>query len=995
MMFERVCTPRLLTGPRLRRRVALGAACLSLAAAGGRQGATTIVLVNHQPFAIRMPIAIAGGEAASGSLVAADGTAVQATAAGLVLIGSVGPATSRTLMLLPQPRPPASIPRLVIESVAEGVRLSFDGRSIGDLTWGLATGAAQPSRDGDAGEGRSRTAVVTEPPDLAREFSALPMVFDRAGQGHVFDTWTARGSAHGLSLGLTLRAYHDGFLDLDTRLTTEPGARSSGVYAAVVTRLTHAAAPAGIRIAYDNRIAALGPTGRTPFRAGEGRHHFVQRGLDWATMPTGSGATVTWLNDFAESFTLFDDSPSNRFRQPRYTGANIPQLGSEAQATPEALFWITEIARANIASYRDRLIDNVLPPAGESVRFASRLAFDAAAVSDTRAAEQFIAYTGYSRQERRAETTEIAFGVSSVRFGTSYFPYSTLGENFDRLKLPGMDSEGYWPLAADTVNRWPLFADAIRRDLRIAKAMGFHVIRLHYLDVIARLDPRVQREYLDFLFGELRHLGLGAMLSPSDARFTPAQIAAMVARYRDVVESVELENEILIWGIPQDRPRYWNAVYDAVKAVAPRVPVHLTAHTNTGIFTRLSQLGVRFDRIGGHAYIDSLDAIPSGRGFALAMGNYAGKAGKPAVITEWNWRGLTRMTPEARARVYPAIIGGALESRAIGEFHQFQFQETLTVNPRLGRTGIRHYEPLRLSRRPKPEAFELIDLMRRFVGADDPIRRLESPPAVTMLDARGRATTTVTVTNRGSRSESLRATVEGPADLRGTLTSAATARLAPGGTAIFTVRLATDGTTPGFYHWFLRLQSADGSLRYVWNEARMTAQPPFDAKAQSAVRYPGGPQITIALDYTKPIRVVYGQNAPVLEMESAYVVASTLESASGRPVDIYQLDDLPELDDPGTLILVGTAASHALIARVAGSLPSAGSFVQRVDPPAGGGDAWLIVGGPDSRGVEESALDYVLRYWRTARDSAARRIGLVEKALPRTVDPAKLPDRIR
>ena len=40
-------------------------------------------------------------------------------------------------------------------------------------------------------------------------------------------------------------------------------------------------------------------------------------------------------------------------------------------------------------------------------------------------------------------------------------------------------------------------------------------------------------------------------------------------------------------------------------------------------------------------------------------------------------------------------------------------------------------------------------------------------------------------------------------------------------------------------------------------------------------------------------------------------------------------------------------------------------------------------------------MDDVLRYWRTAKDSVARRIGLVQKELPRTPDPAKLPDRIR
>ncbi|MEO6239581.1 MAG: hypothetical protein ABIQ52_21505, partial [Vicinamibacterales bacterium] len=476
-------------------------------------------------------------------------------------------------------------------------------------------------------------------------------------------------------------------------------------------------------------------------------------------------------------------------------------------------------------------------------------------------------------------------------------------------------------------------------------------------------------------------------------RFTPAQIAAMVSRYRDVVESVEIENEILIWGIPQDRPRYWNAVYDAVKAVAPNVLVHLTGHTNTGIFTRLSRLGVRFDRVGAHAYIDSLDAIPSGRGFAQAIANYAAKAGKRAVITEWNWRGLTRMTPEARAKVYPAIIGGALEGRGIGEFHLFQFQETLAVNPRLGLAGIRHYEPLHLSRRPKPEAFELMKLMHRFVGAEDPIRRLESSHVETMLDAQGRATATVTVTNHGGRAARVGATVEGPSDLRATLTSAASARLAPGAAATFTVSLATRGTTPGFYHWFLRLESADGTLRYLWNEARLTAKPAFDATTASVVGYPGGAAAAIDLDYTKPIRVVYGQNAPILEMESAFVIASTLESASGRPVEIYQLDDLADTTAPGTIILVGTAKSHSLVARTAG-LPPAGSFVQRIDPPGGGGP-WVIVGGADSRAVEDAALDYVLRYWRSAKDSAVRRIGLVEKELPRTPDPAKLPDRIR
>ncbi len=938
-------------------------------AAGQRDRATTITVVNNQPFAIRMPMQVANAADATPTATA-DGAPIQPAEGHLAFIGTVGPSTSRTLRLVRE-RPRARPARLAVDASQDGIRLLFDGKPVGTLSWSVHVAAAPPP---------TKTAVI-DPPDFTRVFDALPLSFARSASGPVFDTWTAQTSRNGLAIALTLRVYHEGFLDVSTRVMTEPGARTSGVYAAVVSRLTHASPPAGRRLAYDNRVSRLEPSGGTPFRAGEGRHHFVQRGVDWATMRAAEGASFAWINDFAESFTIFQDSVENRFRQPRYAGANIPQLGCEAQATPDALFWIMEIARSNIQSYRDRLADNILPPPGDSVSFASRMAFDAAPISDERANELFLAYTGYRMQQMRGADVELTFGVRGVRFGTSYFPYSTLGENFDRLKLPGMDSEGYWPLAADTVERWPLFADAIRRDLRIAKAMGFHIIRLHYLDVIAALDERVQREYLDFLFGELRHLRLRAMLSPSDARFTPAQIAAMVARYRDVVESVELENEILIWGIPQDRPRYWNAVYDAVKNVALDIPVHLTAHTNTGIFTRLAQLGVRFDRVGAHAYIDSLDSIPSGRGFALAVANYASKAGKPAVITEWNWRGLTRMTPEARAQVYPGIIGGALESRAIGEFHQFQFQETLAVNPRVGRTGIRHYEPLRLSRRPKPEAFELMKLMHRFVEADDPIRRIQSPHAVTMLDAHGRATATVTVANRGTRAEPLRVSVETPSDLAATLASPADIRLQPGASANVTISLATRGTTPGFYHWFIRLAGDGGLLRYVWNEARLPGKP-------RAVD-----DTIFDLDFTKPIRVVYGHNAPVLEMESAFVVAGTLESASGAAVDVLQLGDLPDAGAPGTLILVGTARSHALLRGVAAQLPNAGRFVQRIAAPAGGTSVWVGVGGEDSKAVEDAALDFTLRYWRSAKDSAAAKIGLVEKELPRTVAPAKLPDR--
>ena len=204
-----------------------------------------------------------------------------------------------------------------------------------------------------------------------------------------------------------------------------------------------------------------------------------------------------------------------------------------------------------------------------------------------------------------------------------------------------MDRESFWPLAADTVNKWRLFQDDIRRDLRIAKSMGFQLIRLHHLELLAPIEKNVRDEYLEFLFGELRHLQLKALI---DIYASPEQIRALLTKYGDVVDSLEVENEVLIWGIPLDRPAYWKEVYEAAKSAAPHVQVHFTGYNNTGMFDRLTELGVPYDRVCLHSYIDTLEAMPSARGYSLALSSYASKVQKAPVITEWNWRGLTKMT---------------------------------------------------------------------------------------------------------------------------------------------------------------------------------------------------------------------------------------------------------------------------------------------------------------------------------------------------------------
>ncbi|MEP6686356.1 MAG: hypothetical protein ABJB22_06215, partial [Verrucomicrobiota bacterium] len=884
---------------------------------------------------------------------------------------------------------------LTVLPTAGGVALQYHGKGAGHLSWDVVVRESQPPA-------AKATADATRS-DFAKQFSAIPLSFRKTVSGAVFEVWSAEGTKSGLKLRVDLQAYHEGFLDLNAEIENV-SASMTNVYAAAVCKWQQPQARSR-SLNYNNQIMPFSEVAWSAFRGtddrgtGDFRHMFIQRGVDWINTKLASNVSVLWLNDFAASFTVHQDGTDKR--PARYTGANSPQLGQEAQTANGSLYSITELAHSNTHYYLERFIPNVLPPPGEPLAFSSRFVFAVAPVSEQRADEEFIGYVGYSEQRPGAETTQVSIGVPGVRFGTNYFPYSTLGENFTLQKLPGMDRAAYWPLAADTVTKWRLFADDIRRDLRIAKAMGFELIRLHHLELISPLEDKIKREYLDFLFTEMRHLKLRALI---DAQMQPNEIGEIVRRYRDLIDGVEIENEVLIFGINDGREKYWNAVYDAVKQIDPNIPVHLTGHTNSGAFTRLSRLGVKFDRIGQHAYMDSLHAIPSARGFSLAAANYGRKVGKPSVITEWNWRGLSRLTPEARAKVYAPIFENVLKTRSVPEIYQFQFNESLAMDP-LTLKGIRHYEPIWFSRRPKPEALELMRLIREYSLPSNPVTFLDVERGVTELDAQGRGAVSFHITNRSNRTLNLRPSLEVPAHLNAQFDEARKSiRLAPNASADVRVGLsaqATLGSTdtkpwPGFYHLFLRLEGDEGLLRYGWSEARLAGAPQLDkcpnAVPNSNVRYGAD---AMSFNFNRPLAVVYGEGSPILDLETATALVNTLESATGRPVDVYHLPDLPaNLKRNSTLILVGTLKTNALVTAamdwLSPELRSAARLVARIAPNAQHGD-WLVIAGATSEDTERAAMDLIIRYWKFAKDSAGRRVSLAAKEIPQGGDPALLP----
>lgn len=898
----------------------------------------TLRLLNHQDYAIHLPVTLRNIAPAGAAL--STGQPVQRDGADTVFVAAISEKGRQEFTF----RPVASAPTkgvVAITAAGSGIQFSVAGKDAGTLTWSVVVGPARkPVQTGE---------LLSTKADYIPNYSAAPLTFVRESSGAVFDTWSATGTQAGLALAIELRLFHEGFVDVRAKLTNV-SAPTSNVSAALVARWEHPALASRTQC-YDNRRANFADTASTLFHSTDGRHWHIQHGVDWVRSQLRDGPSVVWINPFDPVFTLANAKG--------YAMGSQAQFGHEAQSIPGALFSVTEIARNNVRSYRDRVVENALPPVGESFEITTRLAFSSAPVTDDAADQLFLGTTACRAQHTDAGKITVDFGVPAVRFGTSYFPYSTFGENFDAQKLPGMDREGFWPLAADTVREWPKFADQIRQDLRLVKWMGFSLVRLHHLELIGPIEKHIRQDYLDFLFGELRHLGLKAML---DVYAAPAQLEELLVRYGDAVDSVEIENETLIWGIPTDHVAEWKLIAATVKRVAPHVKVFWTAQNNTGIFDRLAKLGVTTDQIDLHSYVDSLDALPSARGWALALGDYATRVGKPATISEWNFRGLTRMTPEARGKIYPQIFENALATRSISDFYEFQFQETLTPNPVSGRGNIlRHYELFDLSRHPKPEAFAFEKIIERYTADDDPAKQLAVAFAETDLGVGGRGAATITLTNRSARPLALTAAVEAPAELSMALAGPNKLSLAPGETKSLPVTLVAREGKPGFYHGAVRFEGADGFLRYAAVEARLAGAPALPANDNEDADF-----------LANVSAVVYGDGAPVIEVETALAIAFTLESATGRVIPFYQLSDLPAaMRDAGHVIAVGAATNRALATET-------------------GHHLMFIVGATPAE-TKSAGMKFILRYWPGAKDSAAGKVGLVRKTLPRSIDADKLP----
>jgi hypothetical protein len=836
---------------------------------------------------------------------------------------------------------------LAVDTAGARLDLRWQDRPLGALDLGLVVIPGTTATVDDA---------------LAR-FAPLPLSWTRAADG----TLQATAEQDGYRVALSLVPYAGGWLDARAHIT-RVAPRGEKAYLALVRRVTTPGA-SDTRLRFNGRV--FEDVDREPDLWD--RDFWYTRGVDWTAWRAGDLSLLA-VNGFTPAPTIEKSSKKGDYD----LGSHF-YVWERARRSGDRIDLVSEIAGPNPGQASARGAMAVTPYApveqGDTLVLEWRLALaqQPAAGWET---SQLRVFDGYRAVRDTAGTQLADLGVPWVTFGTAYFPYSTLAENLDFYRTPGLDRETFWAISPTMWAKWREFVPRMKTDLRIARAMGFDVIRLHHVELLQSMDRDEALAFLDFFADELRALDLKLML---DTEGPPEWVSTLVGRYKDLVTRVELENEVLINGVTPGSPERWTEMYHAAKEAAPDAQVFLTSAGNHGQLMRARMLGVPFDRVGLHAYKHGPQWKEAYLSHMLGAADLAQDLGMAVTLGEFNWKNLTELAPEAQRAEARAVYDSVLAPRAIPEVIEFQFHETLSFNPAVSGTKTRHYEPLAIDRRPKVSGEEFMRVIRQYTRPDAPVRVLPMTVREVRL-ADGAATAEFTVTNAGDSARTVTLTSEAFGGLTTRLLTPARVTLQPGETHTgrVAVQLAADAL-PGTYHHFVRAAYDGDVTQYGWGIATNPGTPTFDAPVLAErVSWPQGADVVQRLDFARPLAVTFGDSADKLELESAYQVWGTLQAATGTPVWLSRDGDLPDsLRTRGLVVALGTTGTSALMREAAAASPTPagpGHGVVRLDEA--GGHQWLLLTGSDEAAVHAAAADFMLRYWPNAKDAAMRVTGM-------------------
>jgi hypothetical protein len=242
----------------------------------------------------------------------------------------------------------------------------------------------------------------------------------------------------------------------------------------------------------------------------------------------------------------------------------------------------------------------------------------------------------------------------------------------------------------------------------------------------------------------------------------------------------------------------------------------------------------------------------------------------------------------------------------------------------------------------------------------------------------GRAEASFTVTNNTGATATVRLEATAFDGTRTKLLTPPTMTLAAGASGTGRISLTSaSNALPGAYHHFVDARYR--SARSIgWGVASLEGAPQFadTTVLGSRVTYAQGLNSVKSIKWDRPLAVVFGEKGTALEVEQAYQLANTLQSATGRPVRVSQEKDLPDsLATRGTVFLVGTAQT---MSRIAETNTPVGAGKGTISLYRAGGREWVVLSGADAKGAQAAVVELELRYWPSAKDATIRITG-VEK----------------
>ncbi len=807
-------------------------------------------------------------------------------------------------------------------------------------------------------------------------FSPLNLKLKETVSNNGYQRTVYESTKNGYYINIVFDIFDDMWFDVEA-IVTNKAAQQTAVYVALVKKMTFTDYTES-KVSWNNLQYNLNETLFFPRRTDMCRQ--VLHGVDWLLIKMSNNLNFTLLNDFtAGRIELFN----NAVYQNTAMGVNSRIVYQNTFVRNKTVYTTSEISEWGTGDSFIKFRYRSLSP-NETMSLHYRFGVFEQQLNPLLVNAQFIAYTGYKKTffDTNSGYPTFIFGVPAVEFGTNIGPYHKCIENFDIVRNIGLKGEKFWPRMAEFWPQWQKMKYEIITDLCIIRSLGMSIVRIGLGPGIYQ-NPEYNKyvlDFYDFLADECRKFGLKIMFI--ETLNNPELAAERICRYSDVVKYVEEDNEILMHGVQLKRVDRWKKTCDLIRQKSPEIQIFFTGATNQGTFEYLKNLGIKFDAAGLHFYTHNLEDIPSVRNMALAVANIAGKHNVPPIIGELNWKRLTRMTPETRRGYYAQVFGNFLSVQAVPTVVQYHFAETMSVNPRLGRQGIRHYELVWYDRSPKIELAELQKLIKQYSAPDSPIREFEfNLPFSTTTSYNNFITLNGSIKNLTTKKVVLDTEIISPPNIHITGFENRIV-LQPGETKPLNYSINIESTTKsGYYHYFLKTKYEITKIAVGWGIISLPGIPEFDLneKPLAKINYIKGRECFNKFDFTKPLAIVYGQDCPVLEMELGYVLFNTLHSVLGREIKLYHLPDLPEnVKQEYNLIVIGSTKTNSLINEFYKTLPNITTpWVDFLEHNIGQKTEHqvLILSGSDEIRAEISVIDFVFRYWKNAKDSALARFG--------------------